>query len=139
MSRAINLVLDAPTMTRFREIAWRFRAWVRGGVLDRRLDDEIRFHLEQQTEKNLRAGIGLDEARRQALIQFGGGERIRERSRDEFRPALLDDLMRDLRSRAFRLAAVVTLALGIGAVTIIYSMATTSSWIRCRTATPTGS
>ena len=40
--------------------------------LEDRLDDDIRFHVEQQTEKNLRAGMTPDEARRQALIRFGG-------------------------------------------------------------------
>ena len=55
--------------------------------LEDRLDDEIRFHVEQQTEKNRRAGMAPDEARRQALIRFGGVEQMREQTRDEFRAA----------------------------------------------------
>ena len=113
-----------------RAIVWRLRAWARSEALERGLDDEIRFHIDHQTEKNLRLGMSLDEARRQALIKLGGRGGIRERTRDEFHPVLLEDLARDLRyaSRAllrapgFTLAAIVTLALGIGAVTIIYSV-----------------
>jgi hypothetical protein len=60
--------------------------------LDDRLAEEIRFHVEQQTEKNLRAGMSPEEARRQALIQFGGVQQTRERTRDEFRGAYLENL-----------------------------------------------
>ena len=55
--------------------------------IEDRLDDEIRFHVEQQTEKNRRTGMAPDEARRQALIRFGGVEQVREGTRDEFRAA----------------------------------------------------
>ena len=65
----------------------RLRSLVRRRELEDRLDDEIRFHVEQQTEKNRRAGMTPDEARRQALIRFGGVEQVRERTRDEFRAA----------------------------------------------------
>ena len=117
-------------MGRIRDVAWRLRSWARGDALERGLDDEIRFHIDQQAAKNLRAGMSPDEARRHALIQFGGRAGIGERTRDEFRPLLLDDLIRDLRygvrtlwrAPGFTLAAIVTLALGIGAVTIIYSV-----------------
>ena len=53
------------------------------------LIEEIRFHIDQQTEKNIRAGMQPDEARRQAFIKFGGVEHVKEQTRDEFRPALL--------------------------------------------------
>ena len=117
-------------MGRIRDVAWRLRSWALGDALERGLDDEIRFHIDQQTAKNLRAGMSPDEARRHALIQFGGRAGIGERTRAEFRPLLLDDLIRDLRygvralwrAPGFTLAAIVTLALGIGAVTIIYSV-----------------
>ena len=56
--------------------------------LEERLDEEIRFHVEQQIEKNRRAGMTPEEARRQALIRFGGVEQVRERTRDEFRAGL---------------------------------------------------
>ena len=94
------------------------------------LDEEIRFHIEQQTAKNIRAGMAPDEARRQAFIRFGGVEHVKEQTRDEFRPALTEDLLRDLRyglrllvrAPAFSTVAVVTLALGIGAAAAVFSV-----------------
>ena len=59
--------------------AWRrMVALTRLGALERGLDEEIRFHLDQQTEKNRRAGMPADEARRQALLRFGAIDRTRE-------------------------------------------------------------
>lgn len=53
--------------------------------VDRRLDEEIRFHLDQLTEKLRRAGMSPDEARRQALLTLGGVEFAKERTRDVIR------------------------------------------------------
>ena len=91
--------------------------------LDDRLDDEIRFHVEQQIERNRRAGLSLDEARRQALIRFGGMEQTREATREEFRAARLEHFARDVRygvrslrrHQAFTVMAMLSLAIGIGA------------------------
>ena len=83
-------------------MAWLTDTWSRlrslwhRDALESGLDDEIRFHVDQQTEKNLRAGMTPQEARRQALIRFGGVEGTRERTRDEIRPALLEDSWRDM-------------------------------------------
>src|SRR5262252_7458914 len=110
---------------------WRWAgSMVRNRALQARLDDEIQFHLEQQLEKNLRAGMTADEARRQALLAFGGVHRVTERTREEIRPALLDDWLRDVRHgyRVLRQApifsgtAIVMLALGIGASTTFFSI-----------------
>jgi putative ABC transport system permease protein len=111
----------------------RLRTIVRRDAVERDMDDEIRFHLDQQTEKNQRAGMDAREARRQAMLRFGAVERAREEARDEVRPALLDDTWRDLRhatrllarSPGFTLAALATLAIGIGATSAVYSIVRT--------------
>ena len=111
--------------------AWRrLRALVRRQEIEDRLDDEMRFHVEQQIEKNSRAGMAPDEARRQALIRFGGVEQARERTRDEFRAARLETLARDVRyglrslrrHPAFSAMAVLSLAIGIGANAAIFGV-----------------
>jgi len=101
-----------------------------GDDLDRRLDEEIEFHLEQQIEKNLRAGMSQAEARRAARLKFGGVESAREYTRDEFRLAWLEDFVRDVRiglrslrrAPSFAFAFIVTFALGIGAPVAMFSV-----------------
>src|SRR5262245_54929290 len=108
----------------------RLRLLGRRRELEARLDDEIRFHVEKQVAKNLRAGMTLDEARRQALIRFGGVEQMRERTRDEFRAGALEHLARDVRyglrslrcHPSFSAMAVLSLAIGIGANTTIFGV-----------------
>jgi len=113
-----------------RESWRRLRSLTRGSALERGLDEEIRFHIERQTDKHLRAGMTRDEARRQAYLEFGGVEGIKERTRDEFRPALVQDVLLDVRYgvRALRRAplftgvAALTLACGIGATTAVFTV-----------------
>ena len=66
----------------------RLRSVVRRDSVEAGLDEEIRFHLERQTEKYMRAGMPPQEARRRAYVRFGGVEHMKEQTRDEFRPAL---------------------------------------------------
>jgi len=94
------------------------------------VDDEVRFHLDQQTEANIRAGMSPEEARRQALIEFGGVERTREQCREERPGYWLETFVQDLRyavrgfrrNPTFSLTVVVTLMLGIGSTTAVFSV-----------------
>ena len=111
------------------DMRYRLRAVFRKSSMDGELEDEIRDHLAREAEKHMRAGVAPAEAMRRARVAFGGIDNAKESSRDGRGTSWLEHLGQDgryafrtlARNPGFAGAAVVSLALGIGANTAMFS------------------
>ena len=114
----------------FSDLLFRLRSLFRRETVESEVDAELRFHFERQVEKHMKSGITRQEAMRHARLEFGGHEQLKEEIRDARGVNFIETLFQDIRYGLRILArtpviscvAILSLALGIGANTAIFSL-----------------
>ncbi len=112
------------------EVWQRLRSLLFRSQEEREMDEELRFHIDKETEKNVAEGMSAGEARRQAHVRLGGVERVKERTRQAGGVRSLQTLLMDfkiagrglLRTPVQTVAAIIALALGVGITTAMFSI-----------------
>ncbi len=110
-------------------MTWWDRVW-RRDRLERELDDELRFHVDEIVAEKMRAGLSPEEARRQARLEFGGLDQVKEECRDARGTRFVHDVAQDARfalrllrkEPALSIGAIVVLALGIGVNNMLFTI-----------------
>ncbi len=110
-------------------MTWWQRLW-RRTKMEEQLEKELRFHLDQQASELIARGHSPNEARRQARLALGGPEQVKENCRDARGTRWLEDLLQDFRyairtlrkQPGFAAVALLTLALGSGATTVMFTV-----------------
>src|SRR5580698_5938326 len=112
------------------DLLFRLRALLRRDAMEAEMDQELRSHFEKHVEKLLAAGLPREEAMRRARLEFGGHEQLKEECRDARGVNLIETLFQDIRyglrilgrTPVISCVAILSLALGIGANTAIFSL-----------------